>query len=229
MLHVKRLPDFGGRITQRNSELLVSYLTAPYLRIPLVLSFFAHQERLNSLGSEKLRALVDGVLFEPGAWMSKQLAMKPLPDTIPYDRSYLATCNGLLMNELVASPQGICSSLKSLLDLALDLDSGRWTPSSSPIILYVLRLQVRVEQYINFLVWHHEMMRDAPDSVSGTTWSSYIRGMEISPESYAVIKAHALRTRRVLNEQVFPMVDRWVEQATMANEIPTACILHAHL
>lgn len=228
VLHVHRLPDFGGRITQRNSELLVSYLTAPYLRIPLILSFFAHQERLNSLGSEKLRALVDGVLFEPGAWMSKQLAQKPLPDTIPYDRSYLATCNGLLMNELVASPQGVCSSLKSLLDLALDLDSGRWTPSSSPIILYVLRLQVRVEQYINFLVWHHEMMRDAPDSVSGTTWSSYIRGMEISPESYAVVKAHAMRMRRILNEQVFPMIDRWTEQATQANEIPTACILHAH-
>ena len=66
VLHVKRLPDFGGRISQRNSELLVSYLTAPYLRIPLTLAFFAHQERLNSLGSEKLRALMDGILFEPG-------------------------------------------------------------------------------------------------------------------------------------------------------------------
>jgi hypothetical protein len=103
----------------------VSYLTAPYLRIPLVLAFFGQQERINALGSERLRALVDGVLFEPGAWMSKEQEKKKLPDTIPYDRSYLSTINGLLMNELVCSPHGICASLKSMLDLALDLDTGQ--------------------------------------------------------------------------------------------------------
>jgi len=66
VLHIKALPSFGGRISQRNSELLVSYLTAPYLRIPLILAFFAHQERLNALGSERLRAMLDACLFEPG-------------------------------------------------------------------------------------------------------------------------------------------------------------------
>ena len=87
MLHVKRCRTLAVASTPRGSELLLSYLTAPYLRIPLVLSFFANQGRLTALGSEKLRALLDGVLFEPGQWQSINMSQKPLPDTIPYDRS----------------------------------------------------------------------------------------------------------------------------------------------
>jgi hypothetical protein len=30
------LPTFGGRLSARQAELLLSYLTVPYLRIPLV-------------------------------------------------------------------------------------------------------------------------------------------------------------------------------------------------
>ena len=41
VLHIRNLPDFGGRLRARDCELLVQYLTVPYLRIPLVLQFFA--------------------------------------------------------------------------------------------------------------------------------------------------------------------------------------------
>jgi len=41
ILHIPELYDFDKHVGQRDSELLLSYLTAPYLRIPLVLSFFA--------------------------------------------------------------------------------------------------------------------------------------------------------------------------------------------
>lgn len=37
VLHIKNLPDFDGVLGQRDSELLLSYLTTPYIRIPLVL------------------------------------------------------------------------------------------------------------------------------------------------------------------------------------------------
>jgi len=40
VLHVKDLPNFGGRLKASLSELLITYLTARYVRIPLVLSFF---------------------------------------------------------------------------------------------------------------------------------------------------------------------------------------------
>ena len=38
VLHIQELPDFGGRIAKRDSELLVQYLLVPYLRIPLVIT-----------------------------------------------------------------------------------------------------------------------------------------------------------------------------------------------
>ena len=42
-LHTRNLPDFDGALSQRDSELLLSYLTVPYLRLPLVVSFFAQE------------------------------------------------------------------------------------------------------------------------------------------------------------------------------------------
>ena len=40
VLHIKKLPSFEG-LTPRYTELLLQYLTVPYLRVPLVLSLFA--------------------------------------------------------------------------------------------------------------------------------------------------------------------------------------------
>ena len=59
-MHVRHLPSFGGRINARDCELLMSYLTVPYLRIPLCLAFFATPERIHSLGNHELRSVLDG-------------------------------------------------------------------------------------------------------------------------------------------------------------------------
>ena len=47
---------------QRDSELLISFLTVPYLRVPLVLTFFATEDRVHKLQSKKLRGILDAVL-----------------------------------------------------------------------------------------------------------------------------------------------------------------------
>ena len=39
ILHIRHLPQFGGRLKARDCELLLSYLTAPYLRIALLMNF----------------------------------------------------------------------------------------------------------------------------------------------------------------------------------------------
>lgn len=113
------------KLSQSNVELLVSYLTAPYLRIPLVLHFFASPENINALGLPILQDVLDGVLFEPGLWQPPNVQVKvgshmarlgahirltglplQLPDKIPCDsRAHLATPVGLLLNELQKSPQ----------------------------------------------------------------------------------------------------------------------------
>jgi hypothetical protein len=41
--------DFGQVLNQRDSELLISYLTVPYMRIPLLLAFFASDDRIHKL------------------------------------------------------------------------------------------------------------------------------------------------------------------------------------
>ena len=40
----RELPTFDGRLSASNAELLLSFLTVPYIRIPLVLNFFASAE-----------------------------------------------------------------------------------------------------------------------------------------------------------------------------------------
>eukprot|EP00966_Prymnesium_polylepis_P316201 7306084-Prymnesium_polylepis.1 len=42
-------------LSSRDAELLLQYLTVPYLRIPLLLQFFADQQRLNALGSTRMQ------------------------------------------------------------------------------------------------------------------------------------------------------------------------------
>jgi hypothetical protein len=55
VLHIRHLPDFGVSMQARDCELLLTMLTAPYLRIPLVMQFFACPERIQALNSDELR------------------------------------------------------------------------------------------------------------------------------------------------------------------------------
>ena len=51
-------------VWQEDAEQMFTILTAPYVRIPLILEFFA-QERAGSLFNEQLRELLIQALFEP--------------------------------------------------------------------------------------------------------------------------------------------------------------------
>ena len=46
VLYIKKLPDFDGRINESDSELLITYLTAPYIRCCSLLSIPLCQPRL---------------------------------------------------------------------------------------------------------------------------------------------------------------------------------------
>ena len=52
VLHLSTLPTFDGLLRPSESELLLTYLTAPYLRIPLVLRHFADPQRVRALGRD---------------------------------------------------------------------------------------------------------------------------------------------------------------------------------
>jgi hypothetical protein len=113
VLYVRPLPDFDNRLSQRDVELLLSYLTVPYIRMPLVLRFFAAPERIGALGCAKLRQVLDDVLFEPSSWQADD--EKSLPATIPgTGREYLLTPVGLLFNELIYAPHGILKPIETM-------------------------------------------------------------------------------------------------------------------
>ena len=97
------------------------FLTTPYLRIPLVLHFFADRTRVKAIASPKVQLLLDAALFEPGPWRTAHVA--PLPACIPaHERSCLATPAGLLLNELRHSPASLVAAVHELLELALEMD-----------------------------------------------------------------------------------------------------------
>ncbi len=57
VLHLKQLPSFDGALRPAESELLLQYLTVPYLRVPLLLRFFAEPSHVTALGSAKLQVV----------------------------------------------------------------------------------------------------------------------------------------------------------------------------
>ena len=74
--------------------------------------------------------------------------MKTAPQRIPApNRAHLATPAGILFNELTRSPTAVSESVLALTGLALELDSGRYDPTSANCAasLYILRVAARVE------------------------------------------------------------------------------------
>lgn len=121
--------DFEGRLNARQSELLVQYLTVPYLRIPLVATLLSDESRVRALASVDLQGVLDSVLFEPGPWLAPPPAFgapHPLPTTVPaQSRAHLATPLGLLFNELLRSPDTLLRAIERLVDTAVEMDTGR--------------------------------------------------------------------------------------------------------
>ena len=70
ILHIRDLPTFDGTLGAKDVELLLQYLTAPYIRIPLVLNFFSVESRLKSLRNVEIQEILDAALFEPGMYIS---------------------------------------------------------------------------------------------------------------------------------------------------------------
>ena len=68
VLHVKQLPTFGGRLPSQQCEVLLQFLTVPYMRIPLVMQWFSQPLQVMLLNVPELQETLDACLFEPGVW-----------------------------------------------------------------------------------------------------------------------------------------------------------------
>lgn len=64
VLHCDSLPTFNNTLSREEAEQLMSYLTVAYVRVPLILGFFASRDRVTYLFNPGLQSLLRGVLFE---------------------------------------------------------------------------------------------------------------------------------------------------------------------
>ena len=109
---VRHLPDFGGMLRASDAELLLQYLLAPYLRVPLLVRFFAQTSHTAALSNPQLQEILDAALFEPGRWQPN--TPKEMPEHIPApSRAHLATPAGLLFQELTHSPAVLLGCLQA--------------------------------------------------------------------------------------------------------------------
>ncbi|CAJ1390236.1 unnamed protein product [Effrenium voratum] len=152
VLHVHTMPSFEDRLGQADSELLLSYLTVPYLRLPLCLGFFSSEDRVHALSQSRLRDVLQAVVFEPGRFLPSRLYGQ-VPQLVPAeDPELLGTAFGLLTNELARSPEATIDAVLQLLEQALRLDTQDPHATTTTLILSVLQLCCRVQNTLAFLL-----------------------------------------------------------------------------
>ncbi|KAJ9467248.1 Vacuolar protein sorting-associated protein 27 [Diplonema papillatum] len=225
VLYVHKLPTFGGTLSASACEMLLSFLTAPNLRIPLLLTFFATHERIQSLADVSLQKVVTSAIFEPGPWQPD--ADLPIPDTIPAKtRDHLRTPCGLLFDELCKSPEPVLKACLQLISVAQEKCTGRYNSASSEIILFTVRLVTRVNRYLHFLV-------EALDKQKTGVDMNVARGLQYECLAPTVKRKGLVRLMqqidRELERGVFIRLDDWAKQAEKLGTSAAACRIHAHL
>ena len=230
VLHVPnaKLPAFGGRLGYSDTELLCQFLTAPYLRIPLLIEFFQEESRLRALESHELQGVLDSCFFEPGGWVADE--DKRLPKAVPSEDSGLTSSPfGLLMNELIFSPKLLLDGVLSILDKALEFDTGSYAGQSAPVILYFIRLVVRVEEYVNAVV---EMLKMKANGGQCPV-DACATALNILPATAEALE-NDLRAGRqkladALRGRAFALLEQWRAKLSLGDNLSENCEVLAHM
>ena len=230
VLHSDQLPTFGDTLSREEAELLVSYLTVDYMRIPLVVGFFASRDRVTYLFNVQLRDLLRAVLFEPGPFVPTvaQDAVKEVPvrrtalqqkqheldrfmlANIPEDVRVLGTPHGLLLNELHCSPSATLDPILFMLKSLDDLKDCSLRSADASFVLYLTLLAIDVDVYI--LYAFEETQRGLVQSHSLSTLSEYHR-----------------KFQEVFHGICFAILSSWLKEAEDSHDIESSCVIHAYM
>ena len=208
VIHSSSLPHFDHLLTVEASEKLMSTLTVPYLRIPLLLAFFANKDRVDLLHHHRIQRLLSCALFEPGSW-TRSDDTDPL-SSVPAISGRLGSCYGLLINELLHSAPSLLSPFLTMLQFALGLDTGSYGTAGSDLILFLSHISARLEKYVRVAV---QLVED-----------KQARSSAINLEQLKELHAELLDT---MHTQLIPTMDAYKSQ--LANDIPQAVRLHSHI
>lgn len=148
IMHAEKLPTFDGTISIEESESLMSFLTVPYARIPLLISFFSTQDRVLYLFHSEIQELFTAALFEGATWNN---SAETLISEIPVQRgseSVLSTKYGPLLNELQYSPDSVLTGVLRMLHSVQEMEESIVYSADASYILFMLTFGLDVERYI---------------------------------------------------------------------------------
>ncbi|CAK9043903.1 Mycosubtilin synthase subunit A [Durusdinium trenchii] len=165
LLYMRSLPTFNEMLRASDSEVqppaLLSFLTVPYIRMPLVLAFFTTGDRVNSLFDQGLQQILQAeraVILEPGKLL-EPMNWAAAPENVPANSSaeqeLVASPYGQLLTELACAPGCLLAYLAKLLELALVLANSAMSQTVGTI-LFTLRVAARVESSAVYLLQHSE-------------------------------------------------------------------------
>lgn len=235
VLHLQELPDYGGNLGRRDSELLLQYLTASYVRIPLIMQFFASEANLHAVSSPPLQKVVMASVFEPGIWKSManehvypQMAPVQTPEA-------LSTPLGLLFNEIYYSGSCVLLSVEQMLELALERDNCIFLGDASKVLPFAVRLATHVCYYVFQATAHFRFVQKCKTEekidgrVCGNGWRSNVRGLLLQSETACIeLEAFQRRMRALLMEAAKALKRRAIK-AAKANEQNAAALAMAHV
>ncbi len=154
---------FGDRTyskpTDPNASLIICDCPAkvPYLRQPLLLSFFTTQDRSNCLRQGTLQKILQATMLEPGKLLYPE-DMQKIPEYVPAiaeEEHLVASPFSQILTELSHGPAQILTAVGKLMALTLSLATSV-TSETVPAILFSVRLAVRVESAAALLMDHAE-------------------------------------------------------------------------
>ena len=234
VLHAENLPRFGDTLSAEESETLLSYLTVPYMRIPLIASFFASRDRVTYLFNEDLQRLFYAVLFEAGDWVDASERERTI-DRVPIRLSgkaqdkdniemhlesmmgrstrgenvvdTLGTASGLLLNELLQSPAASLEPILKMLGTVHDLAKASVNSPDATFILYMVDVAIAVEGYVIHA----------------------IDGNRKSTDKCLQLQQYLSKLRTFLRGPVMDLLLRWKNEAESNNDMPTASVVHSFL
>ncbi|OWZ23137.1 hypothetical protein PHMEG_0002034 [Phytophthora megakarya] len=231
IMHLNELPTYNGTLSAEESEYLMSYLTVPYTRIPLVVSFFSSRDRVTYLFNPMLQQLFRAVLFEGGDWVSdekiEEISHIPLrkSNLVMHEEAiqrtfdarihhqqcedHLGTMNGLLLNELIHAPEAIVTPLLKMLDAVKELGEASVHSADARFILFMIKLGADILRYMTFAL---------DRCIAGDDQARIERLEEYRAQLVAYTFGFAHTT-----------LHKWKQEAEDTNNLQTACVIHSYL
>jgi len=245
ILHADKLPTYGDTLSREEAEALLSFLTVDYVRIPLILGFFASHDRVTYLFNSDLRALLRAVLFESAPWVAAadQCSIQRVPvrrtalqqkqyiedrflmANIPEERRVLGTPHGLLLNELMHSPSSTLEPLLKIFYAVSDLRDATVHSSDATFILYLIELAVDVEEY---LVYAMDEAQKLKQSNVSEDLKATISNAETDQHVETLMGYHK-KMREFLHGLAAKILNRWLIEAEDQHDIQTSSMVHAYL